>query len=91
MSWILSTVTAQLPGLIEKYEPKIETSLRDSLSKLKVSHPTETQLFYANWKKLNKVVDDTLAGTPAAPPAPAPPAGPTGGKRTRRRRRKHRK
>lgn len=91
MSWILSTVTAQLPGLIEKYEPKIETSLRESLSKLKVSNPTETQLFYANWKKLNKVVDDTLAGTPAAPPAPAPPAGPTGGKRTRRRRRKHRK
>ena len=82
MSWILSTVTAQLPGLIEKYEPKIESSLRDSLSKLKVSNPKETELFYANWKKLNKVVDNTLAGTPAPP---------VGGKRTRRRRRKHRK
>jgi len=90
MSWILGTVTAQLPGLIEKYEPKIESSLRDSLSKLKVSNPTETQLFYTNWKKLNKVVDETLAGTPALATSPDS-TDMKGGKRTRRRRRKHRK
>lgn len=90
MSWILGTVTSQLPGLIEKYEPKIESSLRDSLLKLKVSNPKETELFYANWKKLNKVVDETLAGTPAAPTS-TDSTDMKGGKRTRRRRRKHRK
>ena len=91
-SWILGTVTAQLPSLIEKYEPKIESSLKETLSKLKVSNPSETQLFYTNWKKLNKVVDDTLAGTPvpAVPNAPEPQQV-DGGKRTRRNRRKHRK
>lgn len=88
-SWILGTVTSQLPGLIEKYEPKIESSLKDTLSKLKVSNPAETQLFYTNWKKLNKVVDDTLSG-PASPQAEAPESS-AGGKRTRRKGRKHRK
>jgi len=90
-SWILGTVTSQLPGLIEKYEPKIESSLKEALSKLKVSNPGETQLFYANWKKLNKVVDETLADipVPAVPNAPEPQV--VGGKRTRRNRRKQRK
>jgi len=92
-SWILSTVTAQLPGLIEKYEPKIESSLRDTLSKLKVSNPNETQLFYTNWKKLNKVVDETIGGTPVpvVPNAPVAAAAAAGGKRTRRKGRKQRK
>jgi len=92
-SWILGTVTSQLPGLIEKYEPKIESSLRDTLSKLKVSNPNETELFYTNWKKLNKVVDDTMAGTPvpAVPNAPAAATAAAGGKRTRRKGRKQRK
>ena len=76
--WILGTVTSQLPGLIEKYQPAIESSLRLNLTKLKNSNPKETALFYTNWKKLNKAVEETLGGT-------------TGGKRTRRSRRKHRK
>ena len=80
-SWILGTVTSQLPSLIEKYEPKIESSLKETLSKLKVSNPAETQLFYTNWKKLNKVVDDTLTETTV----------PMGGKRTRRKGRKQHK
>lgn len=82
-SWILSTVTSQLPGLIEKYQPAIEKSLRLNLLKLKVSNPEQADLFYENWKKLNIAVDETLAE-----PASKTPAG---GKRTRRRRRKHRK
>ena len=91
-SWILGTVTSQLPSLIEKYEPKIESSLRDTLSKLKVSNPSETQLFYKNWKKLNKVVDETLAGTPLpAVPNASQPMEIDGGKRTRRKGRKQRK
>ena len=89
-SWILGTVTSQLPGLIEKYEPKIESSLKETLSKLKVSNPNETELFYTNWKKLNKVVDETLAGTPAAPTS-TESTDMKGGKRTRRNRRKQRK
>lgn len=92
-SWILGTVTSQLPGLIEKYEPKIESSLKEALTKLKVSNPGETQLFYTNWKKLNKVVDKTLADIPV--PAVADTSEPmdtsSGGKRTRRKGRKHRK
>lgn len=80
MNWILG----QLPGLIEKYEPKIEETLKSALSKMKATNPAETELFHTNWKKLNKVVEDTLS-------APAPPPAPTGGKRTRRKHRKHRK
>jgi len=91
-SWILSTVTAQLPSLIEKYEPKIESSLKEALTKLKVSNPSETKLFYANWKKLNKVVDQTLADIPVAAVPNAPePIQVDGGKRTRRKGRKQRK
>ena len=95
-SWILNTVTSQLPGLIEKYEPKIESSLRETLSKLKTSNPKETELFYANWKKLNRVVDETLAGTPVPAVTETSTDMPEstdikGGKRTRRNRRKQRK
>ena len=85
MNWILG----QLPGLIEKYEPKIEETLKAALIKMKASNPNETELFHTNWKKLNKLVEDTLSG-PEAPPAEDPQAA-AGGKRTRRKGRKHRK
>ena len=85
MNWILK----QLPGLIEKYEPAIEETLKSALIKMKASNPSETELFHTNWKKLNKVVEDTLS-SPAAPPAEDPQAA-AGGKRTRRKGRKHRK
>jgi hypothetical protein len=91
-SWILSTVTSQLPSLIEKYQPAIEKSLRLNLLKLKVSSPDQADLFYQNWKKLNIAVDETLGGTPPSSNTRSKTIeNNTGGKRTRRRRRKHRK
>ena len=81
-SWVLSSVTSQLPGLIEKYEPNIESSLRSALLKIKKTNPDQANLFYINWKKLNGAVEQTLG--PAA-------AAAAGGKRTRRNRRKQRK
>jgi hypothetical protein len=89
-SWILSTVTAQLPGLIEKYEPTIEQSMVKLLTELKAKHPDQVQLFLDNWRKLNKVIERTVSA-PAVTPEAAPPPDVVGGKRTRRRRRKHRK
>jgi hypothetical protein len=84
-SWILSTVTSQLPGLIEKYEPKIESSLKTTLSSLKVSNPAEVKLFLTNWRKLNMVVEEATADVVS------PDAALQGGKRTRRKTRKNRK
>ena len=74
----LAFVTAQLPGLIEKYEPEIEENLTAALSKLKESDPTNAKLFLDNWRKLDVIVQRVLASKSA------------GKKRTRRRKnRKH--
>jgi hypothetical protein len=77
-SFILSTVTSQLPVLIEKFEPEIESALVTALTKLKGEHPDKAQIFLDNWRKLNVHVEGVLA---------------SGGrrKRTRRHKRKTRK
>ena len=78
MAFLLKTVTAQLPGLIENYEPQIEEALVGALTKIKLEHPDEAQLFLVNWRKINLHVEAVLA---------------SGGrrKRTRRHKRKGRK
>lgn len=69
----LAFVTAQLPGLIEKYEPEIEANLTSALSKLKEADPVNAKLFLDNWRKLDVVVERVLGSKSA------------GKKRTRRR------
>lgn len=80
-AFVLNTLKSQFPLLIEKYEPEIESKLRESLRTIKMSHPQESQLFLTNWTKLNKAVQEELG---AAPPPPA-----MGGKK--RKTRKHKK
>lgn len=50
--------------LVEKFEPEIESKLRESLRSIKASRPAESQLFLTNWTKLNNAVQQEL-GTPA--------------------------
>lgn len=69
----LAFVTAQLPGLIEKYEPEIEENITSALSKLKDADPENAKLFLDNWRKLDVVVERVLASKSA------------GKKRTRKR------
>jgi uncharacterized protein YdcH (DUF465 family) len=69
----LAFVTAQLPGLIEKYEPTIEENLTTALSKLKEDDATNAKLFLDNWRKLDTVVERVLGSKTA------------GKKRTRKR------
>jgi hypothetical protein len=69
----LAFVTAQLPGLIEKYEPEIEENITSALSKLKEADPVNAKLFLDNWRKLDVVVERVLSSKSA------------GKKRTRRR------
>lgn len=69
----LAFVTAQLPGLIEKYEPEIEENITAALSKLKEADPVNAKLFLDNWRKLDVVVERVLGSKSA------------GKKRTRRR------
>ncbi len=78
---VLNTLKSQLPMLVEKFEPQLEAKLRESLRTLKTAHPEEVSIFYSNWVKLNKAVQEEL-GAPAAPPA-------MGGKK--RKTRKHKK
>jgi uncharacterized protein YmfQ (DUF2313 family) len=74
----LAFVTAQLPGLIEKYEPAIEENLTKALTTLKESDPANAKLFLDNWRKLDTIVEKVMAAKSA------------GKKRTRRRKtRKH--
>lgn len=51
---------SQLPGLIEKSEPQIESALRTAIQKM-AAHPEEAKLFHDNWTKLNIVVEDELS------------------------------
>lgn len=69
----LAFVTAQLPGLIEKYEPEIEENITSALSKLKDADPENAKLFLDNWRKLDTVVERVLGSKTA------------GKKRTRKR------
>ena len=79
---VLNTLKSQLPMLVERFEPEIESKLRESLRSIKVSRPAESALFLTNWTKLNNAVQEEL-GSP-------PPATDIGGKR-RRKTRKHKK
>ena len=71
----LSFLNSQLPSLIEKFEPEIEKALRSTLKSVKASNPQESDLFYANWKRLNKAIDEEL-GSPAPTDVPAPAPAP---------------
>jgi hypothetical protein len=77
-SIVLNTLKSQLPMLIEKFEPEIESKLRESLRKMKVARPEETRIFLTNWTKLNNAVQAELS-TPAM-----------GGKRKKTRKHKKR-
>jgi hypothetical protein len=52
---------AMLPQLIETAEPQIEGQLRQILRDMKLKHPEEVGVFYANWRKLNGMVESELA------------------------------
>jgi hypothetical protein len=69
----------QIPDLIQKYQPQIESSLRSSLTTLKETDVEASAIFFQNWKKIDAVVNEVL--------------GNVGGrrKRTRRHKRKTRK
>ena len=77
---VLNTLKSQLPMLVERFEPEIESKLRESLRAIKVSRPAESALFLTNWTKLNNAVQEEL-GVPVTD---------IGGKR-RRKTRKHKK
>ena len=51
---------SQLPGLIEKSEPAMESALRTAIQKM-AAYPAEAKLFRDNWAKLNDVVQSELA------------------------------
>jgi hypothetical protein len=79
---------SQLPTLIEKSEPRLESALRTSIQKM-APYPAEAKLFHDNWTKLNTVVEDELRKITA----PAPPPSQAGkrkrtSKKTRRNKRK---
>ena len=59
-AFVLNTVKSQLPMLIEKFEPVLESSLRSSLRSMKTAHPEESALFLANWTKLDTAVKSEL-------------------------------
>lgn len=69
---------AQLPGLIERSEPQLESALRSAIQRM-AAHPDEAKLFYDNWKKLNAVVDSEFSAIV-----------PTAGKRTKQSKRTRR-
>jgi hypothetical protein len=80
-----SGVISQLPGLIEKSEPQIESALRTAIQKM-AGHPDEAKLFHDNWSKLNTVVDEELSKI--TKPVPVSAGKRKSSKRTRRHVRK---
>lgn len=81
-TFVLNTIKSQLPMLVERFEPEIESKLRESLRGIKASRPAESALFLTNWTKLNKAVQEELGSST--------PLSDVGGKR-RRKTRKHKK
>lgn len=65
----------QIPGLVEKSEPALESALRTAIQQMS-KYPAEAALFQRNWRKLNSVVDSELSKIV-----------PTAGKRTKTSRR----
>lgn len=63
----LSLLKGQIVPLIEKFEPELESILLKTLQSVKTSNPTEAELFYKNWKKLNTAIESQF-GAPAQPP-----------------------
>jgi hypothetical protein len=63
-SFILGTLKAQLPLLIEKSEPQIEAGLVSALQTMKTQHPEESKIFLTNWVKLDTAIRREL-GTSA--------------------------
>lgn len=51
---------SQLPTLIEKSEPQLESALRTAIQKM-APYPAEARMFHDNWEKLNIVVEDELS------------------------------
>jgi len=51
---------SQLPTLIEKSEPQIESALRSAIQKM-ATYPAEAKMFHDNWSRLNTVVEDELS------------------------------
>lgn len=82
-SFVLGTIKSQLPMLVEKFEPALESAIRSSLQTMKAKHPEETAIFLANWTKLDAAVKSELA-VPVK-------VGARRVKRTRKVHRKHRK
>jgi hypothetical protein len=72
-AFLLSSLKSQLPSLVERYEPQLETGIRDILRTMKQKHPEESNVFLTNWNKLNNAVQQEL--------------GATGGRRRKRTRR----
>ena len=82
---ILSALKTQLPMLVEKFQPQLESGLRSSLKTMKTQHPEHSALFLTNWNKLDAAVKSELG---SAPPVGAPPVGARRRvKRTRRNKR----
>ena len=73
----MNFVVNQIPSLIEKFEPMLESSLRSNLKKVKAEHPERATQFLTNWRKLNTAIESELG-------APAPVK--TGARRKRTRR-----
>ena len=59
----MNFVVGQIPSLIEKFEPMLESSLRSNLKKLKTEHPEKTGVFLTNWRKLNTAIEAELGSS----------------------------
>ena len=74
----MNFVVNQIPNLIEKFEPMLESTLRSNLKKVKAEHPERTAVFLTNWRKLNTAIETELGAAPGV------------GARRKRTRRNHR-
>ena len=75
---------SQLPSLIEKSEPQLESALRTAIQKMS-AYPAEAKMFQDNWSKLNTVVREELSKISSPPTAGKRKKTP---KKTRRLKRK---
>lgn len=71
---------AQLPGLIEKSEPALESAL---INAIQTMPPPRVRMFAQNLAKLNSAVQKAAQPSPNAVPVTVPAPVPMGGKRTK--------
>jgi hypothetical protein len=76
LSGLSGTIVPTLFKILEENEPQIESKIVEKLKAIKISNPTEYDMFLVNWRKLNRAIEaSSIESVPTPPVAPSMTGG----------------